>query len=524
VSQRWKIGLYIVSASILAFAILLVGVSVETSRHMRDWVAAWLAQHYNSSVEISSFDLKFAFPTVQCEARNLVLHFRDRKDLPPLIRVDAFTVQTSVWGILRNPRRIDSVLLQGLQLNIPPREERAGSQPEQYFLRRTRGVRFREIRAKNAVLKVLTKKPGKLPHEFDIRDLRLSSIGSDGILSFRAQLTNPAPPGEIASSGTFGPWNVDTPSETPVSGHYTFEHADLGVFRGIAGILSSEGNYQGVLDAIRVEGTTKTPDFQVTRAGRRVDLSTTFEAVVNGTDGDTYLHSVKSHFGKTDLVAQGKVERTSDRPGRTITLEVSAEHGRIEDLLRLSVKAPTPMEGPVRLQATFLLSPGPKDILDRLHLDGSFDMNSVRFTNTAVQQRVDNMSKRGLGEPKEVRNPENAIPDDDVASAVSGKFRLQDGVLALSGVRFGVPGAGVQVSGTYTLAQEALDLHGTLTMQAKLSQATTGAKSFFLRLADPFFSKKGQGTVLPIRITGSVQHPQYGLNLRRARQGSDHQK
>ena len=50
-------------------------------------------------------------------------------------------------------------------------------------------------------------------------------------------------------------------------------------------------------------------------------------------------------------------------------------------------------------------------------------------------------------------------------------------------------------------------------MQAKLSQTTTGVKSFLLKFADPIFSKGGKGTVLPIKITGSVQDPHYGLNL-----------
>ena len=62
---------------------------------------------------------------------------------------------------------------------------------------------------------------------------------------------------------------------------------------------------------------------------------------------------------------------------------------------------------------------------------------------------------------------------------------------------------------------EELDLHGKLTMQAKLSQTATGFKSFLLRFADPIFSKSGKGTVLPIKITGPVQHPHYGLDLGR---------
>ncbi len=46
-----------------------------------------------------------------------------------------------------------------------------------------------------------------------------------------------------------------------------------------------------------------------------------------------------------------------------------------------------------------------------------------------------------------------------------------------------------------------------------MSQTTTGFQSFLLRAVDPFFKKRGAGTVLPIRISGSVGQPEFKLNL-----------
>jgi len=43
----------------------------------------------------------------------------------------------------------------------------------------------------------------------------------------------------------------------------------------------------------------------------------------------------------------------------------------------------------------------------------------------------------------------------------------------------------------------------------------TGAKSFFLKLADPIFKKKGAGAVIPIKITGTREEPKFGLDLGR---------
>jgi hypothetical protein len=40
----------------------------------------------------------------------------------------------------------------------------------------------------------------------------------------------------------------------------------------------------------------------------------------------------------------------------------------------------------------------------------------------------------------------------------------------------------------------------------------TGWKHIALKAVDPFFSKAGAGTVLPIKITGKRGQPQFGLD------------
>jgi len=46
-----------------------------------------------------------------------------------------------------------------------------------------------------------------------------------------------------------------------------------------------------------------------------------------------------------------------------------------------------------------------------------------------------------------------------------------------------------------------------------VSKAVGGFKSIFLRVVDPFFKKRG-GTVLPIKIRGTIDAPEVGLNFR----------
>ena len=124
-------------------------------------------------------------------------------------------------------------------------------------------------------------------------------------MHFEAELTNPRPVGIIHTKGTFGPWQVSDPGESPIAGDYSFDHANLGDFKGISGTLSSTGNYPGTLRDLNVDGQTDTPDFSLPHFGNTMDLQTRFHAIVDGTNGDTRLDPVNATLGHTHITAQG---------------------------------------------------------------------------------------------------------------------------------------------------------------------------------------------------------------------------
>jgi hypothetical protein len=361
-----------------------------------------------------------------------------------------------------------------------------------------------EIQADGTQLMILPRKPGKLPLTFDIQRMRLHTVGKDRPLLFDAKLRNPKPPGDIESGGSFGPWRADEPSLTSVSGQYTFQNADLSVFKGISGLLSSEGRYHGALDHIVVQGSTDTPNFAVEIGGAPVHLRTDFDAVVDGTDGDTYLQPVKAHFLNSTVVAAGKVEGIPGREGKLISLQVSAREARIQDLMRLAVKAgQSPMTGVVRLHTLFELPPGKQDIVDKLYLKGNFELNNAHFTNPKVQNKVEALSRHGRG-----------LQGEDVshvASDFAGQFRLEGADMSFNQLSFEVPGGKVSLQGDYGLRSEQLDFRGELKLQAELSQTTHGIKSFLLKPIDPLFRRQDAGTVVPIKVEGQRSHPRFGI-------------
>jgi len=120
---------------------------------------------------------------------------------------------------------------------------------------------------------------------------------------------------------------------------------------------------------------------------------------------------------------------------------------------------------------------------------------------------VDTLSRKGQGKPKDTEI-------SDVASDLRGNFRVANGVVTFSSLSFAVQGASVHLDGTYNIDSTAMDFQGDLLMQAKLSQTTTGAKSFFLKAADPFFKGKNGGSDVPITIVGTKDHPTFGLGKR----------
>ena len=103
-----------------------------------------------------------------------------------------------------------------------------------------------------------------------------------------------------------------------------------------------------------------------------------------------------------------------------------------------------------------------------------------------------------------------------VVSNLAGRFRLADGVLALSELRFSVPGAAVELAGTYRLRDEQMAFAGNLLLDATLPDTMSGWRSLLSRAVQPFFRRPGGGSKLPIRIHGPRSKPAFELDVRRA--------
>jgi hypothetical protein len=171
------------------------------------------------------------------------------------------------------------------------------------------------------------------------------------------------------------------------------------VFDGIGGTLSAKGTFGGKLEVIAVDGETTTPDFSIDISGQPVPLTTNYHAVVDATNGNTTLDPVNARFLQTSLVARGGVYEVPGVKGRVIKLDIAMDSGRLEDIMRLAVKTPTPpMTGRLHLTTKFEIPPGKANVVKKLKLDGRFNIENGRFTNVGVQTKINRLSRRARGQ------------------------------------------------------------------------------------------------------------------------------
>ena len=536
---KWIGGSVLATLAVVAGVVLVLAHRAEPMLRAR--IVQELSDHFHARVELDSFHVELR-DGVWAEGKGLriwppadVIGVAVPGTVPsvaPLIRLGEFRFHTPLRYKPGEAIRISVIQLKGLEIDVPPRPHFDHSPAEKLATGNaeskpgaTTGLRF-EVEGVNctgAHLTIETSKPGKLPLEFAIAHLRLSGIKSGRSMGYEAELTNPKPVGTIHTSGSFGPWVVADPGESPVTGEYKFEHADLGGFKGIAGILSSVGHYGGTLRELTVDGETDTPDFQLTHFGTTMALHTNFHARVDGTNGDTWLEPVEATLGGSHFWARGRVVRVAPAAdgksgsdggvggGHDIAMKIDVDRARVEDFLRLASRSGSPMlTGDLVTKAEFDISPGQVPVEQRLKLAGTFSLNDVQFTSDKVQLKIAELSARGQGHPKDAKNGNQA----DVRSTMDGTFKMGSGVVTLQALKYTVPGAVIDLTGKYGVEGGTLDFVGTAKMDAKVSEMVGGWKGLLLKTVDHYFQKDGAGTEVPIHINGTRENPQFGVDIK----------
>jgi AsmA-like C-terminal region len=509
--KGWRITIWI---TLCALVVLLVVGEVMFKRAepiLKGRVIETLSSRFDSRVELDDLQVSF-IKGLAVSGRGLRIFSPDdvvaagAKD--PLIAVREFDFHAGLIGLFLKPTHVRTVNVRGLSIHIPPRSMREQGSSKSRHKGKIK-ILVDELICDDSQLVIGTDKPNRDPKVFDLKHIALHKVGPNAPWDYDAQLTNAVPKGEIHATGTFGPWETETPGDSTVTGHYTFDHADLSTIKGIGGMLSSVGDFKGQLDRIEVHGTTEVPNFSLDTANHPVPLHTQFSAVVDGTTGNTYLQPVEARLGGSEFSCSGEVVNVKGQ-GHIIDLDVDVPAGRIQDFLQLAVKTqPVVMTGVLAMKSKLHIRPGKESVTQKLRLDGNFTLKRMHFTNPDLQDKIDMLSLRAQGDPKDAKPGA-----EDVNSHMTGKFKMGNGKLDLQDLNYTLPGATVRLAGVYTLDGRKFDFSGKVRTDAKLSQmVATRWKSWMLKVADPFFHKNGAGAEIPVKVTGTNTSPKFGLDI-----------
>ena len=506
---------------------LLIGI-VVLARHWpfsRERIIQDLQDDFHGTIAVRNFRITI-FPHPGCVAEGVTLISPGQPPgSVPLVSADKLTIRAHYLDFLLRPGHVSHIDVAGLQIHIPLRGTLADTPRNE----KPSTTRVGEVIANDAILEVARK--SAKPLRFELHKVTLNSVSRKDGFSYDATFLNALPPGEIQSRGHFGPWNSDDPGQTPVSGTYKFEHAYLGVFGGIDGVLSSHDSFQGTLAQMETRGSVDIPDFKVRRASRSVPIESRFHAFVNALNGDVSLEHVQSAIAKSNVLARGSVEKATGT-GKVTSLELNSSNGRIEDILRVFIKEPkSPIVGAISFRAHVTVPPHWSPFEKQVMLVADFGIDDSRFTKPETQKKVNNLSERAQGkkvDDKEQKREEDSDDEGDWSRTISdlkGHVVLKNGVATLTDIAFSVPGATAYMHGTFNLANEKLDFHGVLQTQAEFTKVGGGGiKSIFLKPLDAVFKKKPKGAEIPVKMTGTYSHPEFGLEITGGKKADQNKK
>jgi AsmA-like C-terminal region len=508
--RRWLLG---VGSAFLVFVVAGVGLIEwglrQLQPRLRQKVVETLSARFHSPVELDRLQVSMSKGILVTGGGLRILYLAGptkpdaRPNAPPMLVVDHFEFSTGWRELLRPTTRVVSVKVRGLEVRIPPKEESGEVEPENRKNKKQPeiGLAVDTIECTDAKVVIEASDPKKQPLEFDISRVVLKDVGLTKPFNYEATLRNPKPAGDIHSTGHFGPWQKDEPRDTPLDGSYEFTHADLSTIHGIAGMLSSTGNFGGTLGEIAVEGLAEVPAFRLDISDHALPLRAEFKAVVDGTTGDTHLDEVRARVGRSDVTASGSVTRsTTAVKGHDMDLHVVMERARVEDMMALAMKGnPTLLRGALATKTHLEIPPGPVSVSRKMRLEGTFAIRDGFLNDAKMQQQLDSMSERAKGKPQLAKAGEAEV----VGSSVSGKFTQANAVLDVSDLKFAMPGAQVSMDGQVQLVASTFEFHGKVRTEATASQMTTGWKSLLVKPFDGLLKKNGAGMEIPIKVTGT---------------------
>lgn len=442
------------------------------------------------------------FPHPGFVAEGIALRRKSAPDLPPLGSVQQLAVQGTWHDLFMLREKVALIDIQGLHVVIPA----PGSEANKKDFPPGSAADFSgpetlidQLKVHNSLLDVM--RTNGLRYSFPIRELDFHTVQRGRTAEFMLVMDNAIPRGHISSTGKFGPLNAKSLANTPVSGSYSFSSIRLSDIGELRGTMNSSGSFHGPLGALEADGAAETKDFAISN-GKPTPVQGEIRCTVNGLTGELVIQQVEVQSGATSVNASGSIVGSP----KITTLDFRAR-GRAQDTLRPFVHSNIPITGPASVRGHAWIGPSAQGIgfLQRLRVDGMFDVPSERATDANTEKKLTQFSDRA--------QIHDDTPDADALLSLQGPAQIRNGIASSQHLTFRVDGAAATLAGTFNFHNQVVDLKGNLAMQAGLSHAVTGFKSVLLKPFDPFFKKGHAGAVFPVRVSGGPGQYQVKQNL-----------
>ena len=484
--------------------LIIAGLLITRWPFSYDKIHPMLENVFASNIEIQQYHRTF-FPSPGFVAHGLTMRRRSAgPDVAPLATAETLAVRGSWADLLLLRRHVDAVDVERFRLMVPApgtRERKEdfpqGSShsftgPETSIGKLTFDDASIEIGRRDAATLI-----------FPVHRLLLRNFHRGDAVRFDVEMDNAKPRGRIHAHGSFGPLLPGHLRETAIDGDFTAEHVRLDDIGKLHGDAELRGHFSHTLGALQTEAHAATRNFSEGE-GRPIPASADIRCTINVRNGDVELRDVHGVLGRTPVRMHGSITGAP----KIARIDLVVDHGRAQDLMQPFVHDRAPIVGGVSLHGHAEVLPGApgRKFLDRLVMQGSFDVPNEKLTNPSTEESLSAFSERARKDPEAKHEPETG-PDVDVLSSFEAPFTLRDAVVTTSRARFVVQGASADLHGTYNLRSKDVHLTGNLNMQASLSHVTTGFKSALLKPFSIFFHHKDaegkqEGAVFPIAVTG----------------------
>ena len=499
----WAHFVIVAAGALLAAAAVLISANWPY-RHRK--IAPMLEDVLASQVTFTGYH-RIYFPNPGFVATGITMRRKSAPNLPPMGRVDTMVVEGRWSDLIMLRPRVQLVDITGLHIIVPAlgskenREEFPAGSASDFGGPDTKIERLMIHSSQFDIMR-----SNGRPLVFPIKQIEILNLHKDEAMTYAIDMQNAFPTGHILVHGHLGPIDGRAFMETPISGNFYFNQANLHDVGEISGKLDAHGVFKGKLRAMEVKTNGETKDFAV-QDGKPTPVAGIIRATLYAENADMTIHSIVLHVGASTIQAEGTIKGSP----KATNLDIRVDRGRVQDVMRPFIHGEVPITGPVSLKSHAYLGPPGVGFVARLRLSGGFFIPAEKVTDKKVEKELSDFSRRAQGEQKPNEGMESG--SEDVISSLAGPARIENGIASTPHLSFRVPGAQATLAGTYRLHNDEAHLTGDLKMDTDISHTATGFKAFLLKPLAPFFKKKNAGTDVPIAVVGTPGHYQVKQNI-----------